>query len=381
MNDRAAPMLFTPVRLARRSLPNRVVMAPMTRNRAGQGNVPGALNALYYAQRASAGLIVTEGSQVSPRGVGYPHTPGIHTDAQVEGWRRVTDAVHAEGGRIFLQLWHVGRVSHPSVQADGGLPVAPSALAADGALYTPAGPLPYPVPRALETDEVPGVVEEFAAGARGALRAGFDGVELHGANGYLIDQFLRDGSNRRTDRYGGPVENRVRFLLQVAAAVVDVWGGDRVGVRFSPSSPYNGMSDSDPVGTFGYAAHALNRFGLAYLHLSEALGTPEPERVAPLVRQVFRGPLILNGGYDRAAADAAITSGAADLVAFGTAFLANPDLPARLAEDAPLNAPDRATFYGGDARGYTDYPFRDGSIAAHAPRAAGFGAGAAAASI
>ncbi|MEW5927991.1 MAG: alkene reductase [Gemmatimonadota bacterium] len=376
MSDRAAT-LFTPVRLARHTLPNRVVMAPMTRNRAGAGNAPVALNALYYAQCASAGLIVTEGSQVSPRGVGYPDTPGIHSGAQVEGWRRVTDAVHREGGHIFLQLWHVGRVSHPAVQADGGLPVAPSALAAEGALYTAAGPLPYPVPRGLETDEIPGVVEEFAEGARNALRAGFDGVELHGANGYLIDQFLRDGSNRRTDRYGGPVENRARFLLQVAAAVADVWGGDRVGVRFSPVSPYNGMRDSDPKGTFGWAAQALNRFGLAYLHLSEPVGTPESARVAPLVRQVFRGPLILNGGYDRASADAAIASGAADLVAFGTAFLANPDLPARLEEDAPLNTPDRATFYGGDARGYTDYPFRDGSIAAHAPR----GAGAAAASV
>jgi N-ethylmaleimide reductase len=377
MSDVAAPTLFTPVRLARHTLPNRVVMAPMTRNRAGAGNAPVALNALYYAQRASAGLLVTEGSQVSARGVGYPDTPGIHTDAQVEGWRRVTDAVHREGGRIFLQLWHVGRVSHPAVQADGGLPVAPSALAAEGALYTAAGPLPYPVPRALETDEIPGIVEEFAAGARNALRAGFDGVELHGANGYLIDQFLRDGSNRRTDRYGGPVENRARFLLQVAAAAADVWGGDRVGVRFSPVSPYNGMRDSDPKGTFGWAAQALNRFGLAYLHLSEPVDTPESLRVAPLVRQVFRGPLVLNGGYDRATADAAIASGAADLVAFGTAFIANPDLPARLEEDAPLGTPDRATFYGGDARGYTDYPFRDGSIAAHAPR----GAGAAAASL
>jgi N-ethylmaleimide reductase len=379
MNDRAAPTLFTPVRLARHTLANRVVMAPMTRNRAGAGNVPGALNALYYAQRASAGLIVTEGSQVSPRGVGYPDTPGIHSDAQVEGWRRVTEAVHGEGGRIFLQLWHVGRVSHPSVQADGGLPVAPSAVAAEGALYTPAGPLAYPVPRALETEEVAGVVEEFAAGARNALRAGFDGVELHGANGYLIDQFLRSGSNRRTDRYGGPVENRARFLLQVTAAVADVWGGDRVGVRFSPTGAYNGMSDSDPAGTFGYAAHALNRFGLAYLHVTEPVDTPEAARVAPLLRQVFRGPLVLNGGYDRAAADAAIAAGAADLVAFGTAFLANPDLPARLAAGARLNTPDRATFYGGDARGYTDYPFRDGSIAAHAPR--GASAGAAAASL
>lgn len=377
MTNPEKPTLFTPLRLARRGLPNRIVMAPMTRNRAGAGNAPTALNALYYAQRASAGLIVTEGSQVSPRGVGYPDTPGIHTGAQVEGWRRVTDAVHAEGGRIFLQLWHVGRVSHPSVQADGGLPVAPSAIAADAALYTAGGPLPYPTPRALETDEIAGVVEEFAAGARNALRAGFDGVELHGANGYLIDQFLRDGSNRRADRYGGTVENRARFLLQVTAAVADVWGGDRVGVRFSPGSAYNGMSDSDPAGTFGHAAAALNRFGLAYLHVVEPLSTAEEARVAPVVRRAFRGPLVLNGGYDRAAADAAIARGAADLVAFGTAFLANPDLPARLARDAPLNAPDRATFYGGGDRGYTDYPFRDGSIGLHAPRSAG----AAAASI
>ena len=377
MSREGTPDLFTPVRLARHTLVNRVVMAPMTRNRAGEGNVPTALNALYYAQRATAGLIVTEGSQVSPRGVGYPDTPGIHADAQVAGWRRVADAVHGQDGRIFLQLWHVGRVSHPVVQADGGLPVAPSALAAEGALYTPAGPLPYPVPRVLETDEIAAIVEEFADGARNALRAGFDGVELHGANGYLIDQFLRDGSNRRTDRYGGPVENRARFLLQVAAAVSDVWGGDRVGVRFSPGNPYNGMHDSDPAATFGWAAEALNRFGLAYLHVTEPLATPAETRVAPVIRRAFRGPLILNGGYDRATADAALGSGAADLVAFGTAFLANPDLPERLRDSAPLNAPDRATFYGGDARGYTDYPFRDGSIAPHAPRAAG----AAAASI
>ncbi len=365
------PTLFTPVRLARHSLPNRVVMAPMTRNRAGEGNVPTAASALYYIQRASAGLIVTEGSQVSPRGVGYPDTPGIHSDAQVEGWRRITDAVHAQGGRIFLQLWHVGRISHPSMQADGGLPVAPSALAADAALYTPDGPLPYPTPRALETDEVAGVVEEFARGAANALRAGFDGVELHGANGYLIDQFLRDGSNRRTDRYGGPVENRARFLLQVAAAVSDVWGGDRVGVRVSPLNPYNGMSDSDPAGIFGYAAQALNRFGLAYLHVSEPVSTPEEARVAPELRRAFRGPLILNGGYDRATADAAISSGAADLVSFGVPFLANPDLPERLAEGAELNAPDRATFYGGGERGYTDYPFRDGSLHPAGAAAAG----------
>jgi N-ethylmaleimide reductase len=371
MRNDARPTLFTPLRLARRTLPNRVVMAPMTRSRAGAGNVPTAMTALYYAQRASAGLIVTEGSQVSPRGVGYPDTPGIHTEAQVEGWRRVTDAVHAEGGRVFLQLWHVGRVSHPSMQADGGLPVAPSAVAARAELYTPAGPVPLPTPRALETDEIAGVVEEFAAGAASALRAGFDGVELHGANGYLIDQFLRDGSNRRTDRYGGPVENRARFLLQVTAAAADVWGGDRVGVRFSPTSPYNDMADSDPAGTFGHAAAALNRFGLAYLHVVEPVGTAEHARVAPALRRAFRGPLMLNGGYDGEAADAAIGAGAADLVSFGAPFLANPDLPERLAEGADLNAPDVATFYGGGERGYTDYPFRDGSIGVHGPVLAG----------
>ncbi|HEX7240422.1 MAG TPA: alkene reductase [Longimicrobiaceae bacterium] len=374
MSEHTRPDLFTPVRLARHTLPNRTVMAPMTRNRAGEGEVPGASTATYYAQRASAGLIVTEGSQVSPRGVGYANTPGIHTEAQVEGWRRVTDAVHAAGGRIFLQLWHVGRVSHPLVQADGGLPVAPSAVAPSGEIFTPSGPRPFVTPRALETDEVEGVVEEFAAGARNALRAGFDGVELHGANGYLIDQFLRDGSNRRTDRYGGSVENRARFLLKVAAAAAEVWGGDRVGVRFSPVSAYNDMADSDPAGTFGYAAQALNRFGLAYLHVVEPVGTPGEARVSPVIRAAFRGPLVLNGGFDRAAADAAIRGGAAELVSFGVPFLANPDLPERLAAGAPLNDPDRATFYGGD-RGYVDYPFLDGSLRRHRP------AGAAAASL
>jgi N-ethylmaleimide reductase len=371
MSERT-PNLFTPFRLGPYELRNRVVMAPMTRSRAGEGGVPTPLMAEYYAQRAGAGLIVSEGSQVSPQGVGYPGTPGIHTDAQVAGWRRVTDAVHARGGRIFLQLWHVGRVSHPSMQPDGALPVAPSAIGAPGELYTGQGMKPFVTPRALETDEIAGIVEQYAEGARRAYVAGFDGVELHGANGYLIDQFLRDGTNHRTDRYGGSVENRARFLEEVTAAVVDVWGGERVGVRISPMGLVNGMSDTDPVATFGYAAYALNRFNLAYLHVSETIGEQERRsadgsfvvlgragaepRVSPVLKAIFRGPFIANGGYDGQTGNAAIAGRQADLVAFGVPFLANPDLPERLRADAPLNTPDRATFYGGDEHGYTDYP-------------------------
>ena len=348
--------LFTPFQLGPYELANRLVMAPMTRSRAGAGNVPGELAAEYYAQRASAGLIVSEGAQVSPQGVGYPGTPGIHTDEQVDGWRRVTEAVHARGGRIFLQLWHVGRVSHPSLQPDGGFPVAPSAVGIEGTTFAADGTMkPFVTPRALERDEIRGIVEQFEDGARHAYRAGFDGVELHGANGYLIDQFLRDGANRRHDEYGGSVQNRVRFLLEVTEAVAGVWGGDRVGVRVSPAGAVNGMSDSDPVATFAYAAYALNRFGLAYLHVTEPLGGPEP-RITPALRAIFRGPLMANGGYGRETADAALARGQADLVSFGVPFLANPDLPRRLREGAPLNAPDRATFYGGGEHGYTDYP-------------------------
>ena len=252
--------LFAPFQLGPLLLPNRVVMAPMTRNRAGAGNVPTALNADYYGQRAAAGLIVTEATQVSPEGVGYPGTPGIHTDAQVEGWRRVTDAVHRAGGRIFLQLWHVGRISHPSLQPGGALPVAPSAIAAEGQVFTHSGLQPFVVPRPLETREIAGVVAQFEAGARHALAAGFDGVELHAANGYLIDQFLRDGTNRRTDRYGGSLENRTRFLREVVEAVAAVWDPERVGVRLSPWSDFNSMHDSDPPAIFGYVARALAPF-------------------------------------------------------------------------------------------------------------------------
>ncbi|MFO1055457.1 MAG: alkene reductase [Dongiaceae bacterium] len=348
------PDLFTPIAIGALTLPNRVVMAPMTRNRAGEGNAPVPLNATYYAQRASAGLLVTEASQVSPQGVGYPRTPGIHTDSQVEGWRAVTAAVHAAGGRIFLQLWHVGRISHPSLQPGGAAPVAPSAIAAAGQAVTYTGMQPFPTPRALETDEVPQVVAQYAEGARRAQAAGFDGVELHAANGYLIDQFLRDGTNKRTDRYGGGVANRARFLLEVTEAVAGVWGAGRVGVRLSPRGEFNDMHDTDPAATFGHAAAALSGFGLAYLHIVEPVGTPDP--LAPALKAAFNGPLMVNGGYDRAAADAAIAAGQADLVSFGATFLANPDLPARLRAGLPLNPPDRETFYGGTAKGYTDYP-------------------------
>ena len=375
MSERT-PNLFTPFRLGPYELRNRLVMAPMTRSRAGEGNVPTPMMTEYYTQRAGAGLIITEGSQVSPQGQGYPDTPGIHTDAQVQGWRRITDAVHAKGGRIFLQLWHVGRISHPSLQPGGALPVGPSAIGAPGQLFTGNGMKPFVTPRALETDEIAEVVAQFGDAARRAYVAGFDGVELHGANGYLIDQFLRDGTNHRTDRYGGSVENRVRFLEEVVEAVVDVWGGARVGVRLSPLGAVNGMSDTDPVATFGYAAHALNRFNLAYLHVSELLGAAGADddvdpaasgstystegaligRISPVLKAIFRGPFIANGGYDGETGNAAIAGRRADLVAFGVPFLANPDLPERLRAGAPLNAPDRATFYGGDEHGYTDYP-------------------------
>jgi len=354
--------ILTPVQLGSYTLPNRMVMAPMTRNRAVEGLVPAPIAATYYQQRASAGLIVTEGSQVSAQGVGYPNTPGVHSEAQVEGWRRVTAAVHERGGRIFLQLWHVGRISHPSLQPDGALPVAPSAIAAAGTVRTSSGPQPFLAPRALELAEIPGIVEQFAHGARTALASGFDGVEIHGANGYIVDQFLRDGTNHRTDEYGGSVENRARFLVEVVEAVVGVWGGNRVGVRVSPTGAFNSMSDSDPVATFGHAAQALDRFGLAYLHVVEPVGgpmaTPGAPAVAPAIRQRFHGPLILNGGFDLATADAAIAEGRADLISFGQLFLANPDLPERFAEGAPLNSPDYATFYTGGERGYIDYPVR-----------------------
>jgi N-ethylmaleimide reductase len=352
--------LFFPYKLGDLELPNRMVMAPLTRNRAGVGNVPGQMNVTYYVQRATAGLIIAEATQVSPQGLGYPATPGIHSPEQVAGWKLVTDAVHQHGGRIFLQLWHVGRISHPDLQPDGALPVAPSAIAPQGEASTYDGMKPFVTPRALETSEIPGIVEQYRQGAKNALEAGFDGVEIHGANGYLLDQFLRDGTNHRVDQYGGSIENRARLLLEVTQAVTEIWGAARVGVRLSPSGTFNDMHDSDPLSTFGYAAEALNRFGLAYLHIVEVMeadlrhgGTEVP---TSFLRDRFTGTLMVNGGYDLERGNAVLSSKKADLVSFGIPFIANPDLPQRFALKAPLNPADSATFYGGGEKGYIDYP-------------------------
>ncbi len=351
--------LFTPIALGSLTLANRIVMAPLTRNRAGAGNAPSDLTVEYYRQRASAGLIVTEATQVSPQGVGYPGTPGIHDAEQAAAWRRVTDAVHKEGGHIFLQLWHVGRISHPSLQPEGALPVAPSAIKPDGEAVTYEGMQAYVTPRALDTKELPGIVAAYRNAAAKALSAGFDGVEVHAANGYLLDQFLRDGSNRRTDAYGGPVENRFRLVREVTQAVIDIWGADRVGARLSPINGFNSMSDSDPEATFRYAARELGRMGLVYLHVVEgaSMDGSDPRRVdRASIAKDFDGLYIANGGYDKARAGASVAKGESDLVAFGKSYIANPDLVERFAQDAPLNTPDPATFYGGDHRGYTDYP-------------------------
>jgi N-ethylmaleimide reductase len=354
--------LFSPVKLGRYELPNRIVMAPLTRNRAGEGNVPQGLNAEYYAQRSSAGLIVSEATQISSQGQGYPGTPGIYSAEQIEGWKQVVNTVHAKGGHIFLQLWHVGRISHPSLQPQGELPVAPSAIAPAGMASTYTGEQPFVTPRALELEEIPGIIEQYRQAAKNALEAGFDGVEVHGANGYLLDQFLQDGSNQRTDQYGGSLENRTRLLMEVVEAVVGVWGSDRVGLRLSPSGTFNDMSDSDPQALFSYVVGALNRFNLAYLHLVEprwTSATPETDVAALGVvafRQIYTGTLIAAGGFDREQGNAVIAAGSTDLVAYGRLFISNPDLPERFAIDAPLNPYDRSTFYGGNQHGYTDYP-------------------------
>lgn len=352
--------LFSPYRLGDLALKNRLVMAPMTRSRAVAEAVPNPLAVTYYAQRASAGLIVTEGTQVSPQGVGYIDTPGIHSRRQIAGWKAITDAVHQAGGLIYAQLWHVGRVSHPAFH-DGALPVAPSAIAADGEVFTLEGRVPMVAPRALETAELPGIVAQFQSAAENAREAGFDGVELHGANGYLLDQFLRDGSNRRTDAYGGAVAQRARLPLEITEAVMSVWPAARVGYRISPRGTFNSMADSDPAATFSHLAAELDRLQLGYLHVSEAIAGPavapadEPP-ITPLLRQKFSGTLIVNGGYDAQSGHTAIVNGAADLVAYGVPFLANPDLPQRFRTGSTLNQPDQATFYGGAEQGYTDYP-------------------------
>jgi len=367
--------LFDPAPLGQLSLPNRVVMAPLTRSRAGSAGIPGVLNATYYRQRATAGLIIAEATQVSRQAQGYAWTPGIHDPAQVAGWKLVTDSVHEAGGRIMLQLWHVGRISHPSLQPDGGLPVAPSAIKPEGQAFTESGFQPFVTPRALETSEIAGIVADFAKAAANARAAGFDGVEIHAANGYLPDQFLRDGTNQRTDAYGGSIENRSRFLMEVTQAVTGVLGGDRVGLRISPVSPANDIVDSAPQALFDHVVAALGGFGLAYLHVVEGATGGARDNAAfdyGALRRAFHGAYIANNGYDLATARAAIAEGRADLVAFGRPYIANPDLVERLRSGATLAAADRATLYGGGAAGYTDYP----SLAEVAMRAAGNAAAA-----
>jgi len=353
--------LFQPVRLGPYQLANRIVMAPLTRSRAGEDGVPRPLMAEYYAQRASAGLIIAEGTNISPQGRGYALTPGLYEAAQVEGWRKVTEAVHARGGRIFPQLWHVGRVSHPSLQPGGALPVAPSAIRPEATSYTDAGFRPCVTPRALAIAEIPEIVEQYRHATRNALVAGFDGVEIHAANGYLIEQFLRDSTNKRTDAYGGSRENRARLLLEVTEAVVGVCGGERVGIRLSPVSPVNGADlDSDPAGTYAYVVERLNAFGLAYIHIIE--GATQGPREVPggfdlqILRQSFKGLYIANNGYDLGLALEARRRNLADIISFGRLYIANPDLVERLRIGARLNVPERATFFGGGAAGYTDYP-------------------------
>jgi len=333
-----------------------MVMAPMTRNRCPE-NVPTGLTAEYYRQRASAGLIITEGAQISEQGIGYPATPGIHTDAQIAGWQQVTAAVHDAGGRIFCQLWHCGRISHPDYHG-GALPVAPSAIQPAGQAFTYDGLKDFVEPRALATAEIPAIVEQYRHAAACAMQAGFDGIELHAANGYLLDQFLRDGSNQRSDQYGGAIENRIRLLKEVAEAVASEIGAQKTGVRISPVNAFNDMHDSDPQSLFNAVATMLSDIGMAYLHVVEISLFGEPDDAVDMtqIRQHFSGLYIANGGYDKARGHAAIATGAADLVAYGVPYLANPDLPRRFKQDAPLNAPDQATFYGGDAHGYTDYP-------------------------
>ncbi len=354
--------LFSPINLGPLALPNRIFMAPLTRCRASEGHVPNELNAEYYAQRSTAGLIITEATSVSPSGYGYPSTPGIHTEAQVEGWKKITQAVHAMGGHLYLQLWHVGRISHPAYQKDGALPVAPSAIRPKGQVFTGIAMEEYVTPRALETAEIPGIIAEYEHGARLAKEAGFDGVEIHNANGYLLDQFLRDGTNRRSDQYGGSVQNRARLTLEVTEAVTGIWGSDRVGIRFSPAGVFNDMHDSNPLGTFGHVLRELNDFGLAYAHITQVtaqdIAHGAAEGVGPReLRAAWNGKIVSAGGFTLGTGNAALAEGWADAIAFGVPFLANPDLPQRLRTGAPLNKPDEATFYGGAEKGYTDYPF------------------------
>ena len=359
--------LFEKVTFGSIVLANRIVMAPLTRMRSSQpGNIPNTLMATYYAQRASAGLIISEASQVSQQGQGYPGTPGCYSPEQAEGWKLITNAVHQAGGKIVLQLWHVGRISHTSHQPGGALPVAPSAIKPEGGTFSAQWqPVAFETPRALETSEIPGLIEDFRKAAINAKDAGFDGVEVHGANGYLLDQFLQDGSNQRTDQYGGSIENRARLLLQVIDAVSSVWGSDRVGVRLSPYGTFNDMRDSDPVALFTYVLGQLSQRKIAYAHVIEPRssgaggGDSVVENVpdtAELFRSAFKGALLTAGGYNADNAKEVIAAGLADGVAFGRFFISNPDLPRKIQDGIPFTKYDRSTFYGGAEKGYTDYP-------------------------
>ncbi|MDF3306436.1 alkene reductase [Rhodococcus sp. T2V] len=345
-------VLLEPLSIGGMILPNRIVMAPVTRCRAGDGQVPTPLTAEYYAQRASAGLIIAEATCISAQGVGYADTPGIWSEEQTLGWRRVTDAVHAAGGRIFLQLWHVGRISDPEL-LDGELPVAPSAIAAAGRVSRLRPFRPFVTPRPLETDEIPGIVEDFRRGAENAMLAGFDGVEVHAANGYLIDQFLQDSTNKRTDRYGGNIENRARFLFEVTDAVISVWGAARVGIHLRPRGEEHDMGDSDPKATFGYVAEEMGRRGVGFLFIREI---EAEDSVLPHMRELYGGPVIANEKLSREDGERLLQSGVADAIAFGRDYISTPDLVERFSVGAPLNQGDPSTYYGGGAAGYTDYP-------------------------
>ena len=351
--------LFSPAQLGAISLKNRIVMAPLTRSRAPKENgVPQPMNVTYYQQRASAGLIVTEATPISAMGHGYPFLPGIYTDEQVAGWKKVVAAVHAKGGKMVLQLWHVGRISHPSLLPNNVLPVAPSAIKPAGQLYTYEGMVDFVEPRALAASELPALVADYVHATQCALAAGFDGVEIHSANGYLLDQFLRDSTNKRTDNYGGSFENRARLLMEVTKAVVAVAGSDKVGIRLSPVNPFNDISDSDPQALFNYVVAELNQFNLAYLHVIEGdVGGKAQALDFVALRKLFKNAYMANLGYDKARGNAAIASGHADVIAYGVPFIANPDLLERFRIDAPLNEADANTFYGGTEKGYIDYPF------------------------
>ena len=348
-------MLFNPLKLGALTLPNRILLAPLTRTRADADHMPNSLMADYYSQRASGGLLITECTMVTEGTSAFIAEPGIYSAEQIEGWKKTTDAVHAKGGRIFMQIWHAGRAAHPDING-GARTVSSSATAIQGEIHTPAGKVPYTVPHALTLEEIPTLVAAFAQGAKNAIAAGFDGVEVHGANGYLIDQFLRDGCNQRTDAYGGSMENRSRFLFEVLTAVTAAIGADRVGLRLSPLNSYNSMIDSDPIGLVTYLADKLNTFNLAYLHLMRAdfFGVQKGD-VETIAREKYKGVLIGNMGYTAEEAETAVGAGKLDAVAFGTSFLANPDLPARIQAKAALNPPDSSTFYTPGAKGYTDY--------------------------